>query len=149
MNINLRQGEIKASELDVTRMIELLSSTSGYLTFNQLVDLLNLALASRSKISFRILQFLNNKDRFKTINPDDGKKYCNFFTKFYSPTTGKLVQAHKKIHKENKVFELINILKCSNVPHLNSRLMCVLSSSVDKKLFAEEISQYLVESVFV
>ncbi len=148
-NIHIRKGEISASELDVTRIIGLLSSTPGYLTFGELLDLLNLALASKSKITIRILQFLNNKDRFSTVNPEDGSKYCDFLSAFYSPGTAKLVRAHKQVHTRNTVFELVNKLRLGDESHLESKLICPLTSSVDKRKFAEEIAPYFKDSVFV
>ena len=143
-----RSGQIKATSADISRFVNMLDSDNeGYLSFEELINLINLSLANRSNLCARMSHFFQNEE----LDKSEAKEGLSFFNDFYKPSTESLRKAHQYADHDDKLaFNVHNTVTFSGIVTTNqSRVVCDLREKVDKSYFAKHASVYFRESLFV
>lgn len=169
--VQQRDGQIKASEQDLSRMINLLDTDNdGHLTFNQFVDLLNLSLARKGNLSTRMSQFLHTKNSDQ-LDQSQATKSLEFFNDFYKASSDSLTNAHNLVQSSDNlnVFNVLNTLTFQEpATTYQTRVVCNLkvfnelntltfqepattyqTRVVSKSYFTSRASVYFRDSLFV
>ncbi len=155
--LKIRKGDVTLSEEDISRMIEMIDhDQDGFLSFNELIELLNLALASKHSIKERIEQFVTNRTYFyeekdqQTVQPNEAACFVSYLFRFYSPNEGALVEAYKEYIKSHRLFELRNVLYYEGrSSQLKTVITCDTQASVLKRAYCQELSLLLGPCLFV
>lgn len=155
--IKLRHSEITLSEEDISRMIDLIDhDQDGYLSFNELIELLNLALATTNSLTERLEQFISNRTYFydekdqETVQVSEASSFVNYIFRFYNPDENRLIEAYKEYIKYYRIFDLRNILYFEDRnSKLKTVLTCEVREPVLKKQYSKELAFLLAPCLYV
>lgn len=149
--VKSRQGQICLTKEDITRLVSLVDQDQdGCISFDELINLLNLSMASRSNLPSRIELYVKSNSNTDAVEAAEATACLDYLNEFYSPDSEHLNKVHQKFTDSNNVlFSLLSTIVFADTTKHSARLVAKLTGPVSKKQFAEQLSEYYDSSIYV